>query len=125
MQKSTRQRLEYGFGIILDCTQERSRRPRGLAAPLFPIAQRSDVDVEDSCELRLAQMSHGTDFFHGYSIDVKLSRWRTLTASDLAVLLHALDQPFKQPFVHCSQPSFNLRNTAFSFDVRSSLMPLR
>lgn len=68
--------LSTALGSFLNARNS-ARWPSGLAATLLPIAQRSDIDVEDSRELWLAQMSHGADLFHGHSIDVKLSRRST------------------------------------------------
>jgi hypothetical protein len=49
----------------------------------------------------------GANLFHGNRIELELPRRRTLTARDLAMLFHTLDQSFEQSLIHCCQFSFN------------------
>src|SRR4051812_24414592 len=112
---SPHQRLHHRLRIILDRSQQRACRPRRLPPALVPVPQRADIDVEYARELLLAELRQRANLLHGDRIPMELTRWRTLAARNLAVLLHALGQSFEESLVHFCHASFNLRSLAFSF----------
>jgi DNA-binding beta-propeller fold protein YncE len=71
--------------------QKRLRGAGGLAPPLFPVAQRPDVDIKQCRKLRLAQPDPCAEFLDGDRVNLKLTGRSALAANDLVHLSHALD----------------------------------
>ncbi len=86
--------------IIVNGPEQGAGRPLGIAAPLLPIAQGSNSNIDLSGEFGLGQASSASDFFDLHRVDVELAGRLTFATHDLVHLGHAFDQFSEEFFVH-------------------------
>ncbi len=68
--------------IIVNDPEQGAGRPLGIAAPLLPIAQGSNSNIDLSGELGLGQASSASDFFDLHRVDVELAGRLTFATHD-------------------------------------------